>query len=83
MNTDVLPEVISPASALSPIRATLIPSTYTFGEPAFTVATCGPHAGTGGNGWETVGSPIRAMYCPVALTVDWVGEARVVVPAQA
>ena len=44
-------------SALSPILATAIPTTNTFGEPAFTFATWSGQGGAGGLGWGTVGSP--------------------------
>ena len=53
------------------------------GEPAFTVATWGAQGGAGGNGCDTVGSPILATKILFAKTVPWPGVSSVVVPIQA
>ena len=54
------PDVIAPASALSPTLATGEFTMITLELPALTLATWSGHGGLGGLGCETVGSPTLA-----------------------
>ena len=78
------PEIIAPASALSPTRPQGIPPILTVGDPWFKLAMCDEQGGIiGGTRCVTVGVPRTAQTMPFALTVLLRLIAKLVIPSHA